>query len=112
MQELIKIVGLLPVVNGKSEIHVLNVKGGEFTIKADPKGEAGGLTGIREFTIESPTLKELRIGKGETAYLAKTDPSEEGVGPYALEYTAPAKKVAAESVSTGRGATPNFSIQR
>lgn len=111
MQELIKIVGLLPLVNGKSEIRVLDVNGKDFTIMADVTA-AGNTLGIREFTIESPTLKDLRIGKGETAYLAKTDPSEEGVGPYALEYTAPVKKVASESVGVGRGATPNFSIQR
>ncbi len=112
MQELIKVVGLLPVKEGKSELRVIAVKGNEFTLAADPKNEVSGLSGIREFTIESPTLKELRIGKGETAYLVKTDSSEEGVGPYAVEYTAPAKKVASESVGTGRGATPNFSIQR
>ncbi|EBZ2963298.1 hypothetical protein BXK49_16165 [Salmonella enterica subsp. enterica serovar Enteritidis] len=111
MQELIKIVGLLPFVNGKSELRVLDVKGKDFTIMADVTAE-GNPMGIREFTIESPTLKELRVGKGETAYLVKTDSSEEGVGPYAVEYTAPAKKVASESVGTGRGATPNFSIQR
>lgn len=111
MQELINVIGLLPVVNGKHALGVLDVKRAEFTILADVHAE-GNPMGIREFTIESPTLKELRIGKGETAYLVKTDSSEEGVGPYAVEYTAPAKKVASESVGTGRGATPNFSIQR
>ncbi|ANZ48971.1 hypothetical protein HOV30_gp122 [Erwinia phage Derbicus] len=110
MQELIKIVGLLPVKDGKSELRILAVKGGEFTIAADPKGEVGGLTGIREFTIESPTLKKLGIKANESAYLVADESAIDNA--YDLEYTAPAKKVASESVGKGRSATPNFSIQR
>lgn len=107
MQELIKIVGLLPVKNGKSELYVISSVGDQFKLVADPKAETNEL-GIVEFAIVSPTLKKLGIKANETAYLVPSD----GEAGYELEYTAPAKKVAAESVSTGRGATPNFSIQR
>lgn len=112
MQELIKILPLLPVKDGKAELRILEVKGSDFTIVANPKAEVGGLSGVREFTIESPTLKELGIGKGETAHIVASESEVPGQDNYRIEFQPKAAKVAQESVGTGRAATPNFSIQR
>lgn len=110
--ELLKIIDLLPVdAQGRNVIEVTEVKGKDFTIVADLKSDANVL-GIKTLTIESPTLAELRVQAGTTAYLSKTTP-EEAVGEWAVAYTAPeAKKVAAESAKQGRGRTPNFSTDR
>lgn len=111
-EELVKVKGLLPITpNGRFALEVIEVKGKDFTIKADPKAP-GNTLGITTFTITSPTLAELGVVAGSIAYLEPTS-GEEAVGPWAIAYTAPEKpKVAAESAGQGRTRTPNFSVNR
>lgn len=110
MQELIKIIPMLPVKDDKHVINIISRSGSDFQIEADKNAEINSMR-LSNFTIESPTLKKLGVGAGETVYIAKNEGTDEASGPYRVEYDAPAK-LATESVKEGRGATPNFSIQR
>lgn len=111
-EELVKVKGLLPITpNGRFALEVTEVKGKDFTIKADLKAP-GNLLGIATFTITSNTLADLGVVAGSTAYLEPTQ-AEENVGPWAVAYTAPEKpKVATESAGAGRTRTPDFSVNR